>query len=390
MEEFQVDLEKEYTTPENPGAFSGKTSFLRELQKRFEQVDKTEVDNLLSNKEAYTLHRPVKKKFIRNRVIVSGKDDTFQMDLVDVSSIASFNDRYKFILSCIDVFSKYAWAVPLKNKSSDSVLEAVKKIFASGRIPQRIQTDQGKEFINKRIKQYLSHKKVKLYILNSEMKACVVERFNRTLKEKMWRYFTHKHTYRYIDQLEKFISSYNHSHHRSIKMAPVNVNEENESTVFKNLYGYNKEEGDLGSVIEFKFKVGDLVRLSKSKSIFEKGYTANWTRELFKIHERIPRVPPVYKVVDTHPKPEILQGVFYEDELQKVSNDDEIFHVEKVLKTRTNKKGEREEFVKWVGYPDKFNSWIKVSDIVENFDNDDNINLDEIENNKNSRIEFSI
>lgn len=154
------------------------------------------------------------------------------------------------------------------------------------------------------------------------------------------------------------------------------------------MYGYKKEKGQ-NEVVSFKFDIGDFVRLAKSKTIFEKGYTANWTRELFKIHERIPRIPPVYRVIDTHPtKPEIVDGVYYEHELQKVPNENDVFVVEKVLKTRTNKKGERHQFVKWMGYPDKFNSWISINDIVTSFGKD-KIDIDKIEKN-NNRIEFSM
>lgn len=150
------DIELEYTDPSKPGSFSGKSSFVRELKKRFRDVDEQEVNNVLINKESYTLHRPIRKTFQRNRVIVSGINDTFQIDLVDMSNLAKFNDNKKFILTCIDVFSKYAWAKVLKNKSAESVLESIKEILAT-RVPKRIQTDEGKEFLNKLVKQLLKH-----------------------------------------------------------------------------------------------------------------------------------------------------------------------------------------------------------------------------------------
>ena len=191
-------LEKEYTTPALPGSFSGKSAFIRALARRGTKVKRKDVDDYLMNEETYTLHRPNRKKYKRNQVIVSGIDDTFQADLIDVTNISRFNDNNKFLLTCIDVFSKYAWVVPIKKKGAQEVLAAFKTIFADGRIPKRLQTDEGNEFMNRTLRAYLEKLKINIYILNSEMKAAVVERFNRTLKEKMWRYFTHKQSYRYL------------------------------------------------------------------------------------------------------------------------------------------------------------------------------------------------
>ena len=276
----------EYTDPSKPGSFSGQSTFINELKKRNKKINVKEIEDFLSNEETYTLHKKIVKKFERNKIIVSGIDDTFQADLIDVSNIKEFNDDYRYILTCIDVFSKYAWAIPIKTKTAKDVLEAFKIIFKDNRIPERLQTDEGNEFLNKILKSYLvSFKRpIKHYILNSEMKAAIVERFNRTLKEKMWRYFTFKRTYRYLDILDDLLTSYNNSFHRTIKTTPVNVNEKNEAEIWKNTYNFNKDEVNTKD-IQFKFKIGDLVRLSKSKKFFDKSYTSNWTREIFKIHQ---------------------------------------------------------------------------------------------------------
>ena len=374
-------LDKEYTTPGLPGSFSGKSSFITALKRRGVKVKRKDVDDYLMNEETYTLHRPNRKKYIRNKVIVSGIDDTFQADLIDVSNISSFNDNNKFILTCIDVFSKYAWVVPIKRKGAQEVLQAFKTIFADGRVPTRLQTDEGNEFMNRTLREYLEKMKIKIYILNSEMKAAVVERFNRTLKEKMWRYFTHKQSYRYMDVLKDLVFSYNNSYHRTIKTTPSQVNKHNENKIWEITYGHTKHT-PLEIPIKFKFKLGDLVRISKAKMIFAKGYTANCTRELFKIHEHIPRRPPVYKIVDTHPtKPELIDGVFYEENLQKVSKTDEIYYVDRVLKERVVR-GKKEVYIKWLGYPDKYNSWEPVSNFLESFDEPLNVGDDEEDINK--------
>ena len=207
-----ININKEYTTPSNPGAFSGKTSFIKELKNKKIKYNKKEINDWFLNEDSYTIHKPIKKNFKRNRVIVSGIDDTWQADLIDLSNLSHLNDKYKFVLTVIDVFSKYAYAIPLKNKSAESIVNAFKLIISNGRTPKKLQTDAGNEFINKSLKKYL--KQVKMYTTYSEMKASVVERFNRTLKEKMWRYFSYKHHYRWVDVLQDFIKSYNNSYHR--------------------------------------------------------------------------------------------------------------------------------------------------------------------------------
>jgi len=150
--------------------------------------------------------------------------------------------------------------------------------------------------------------------------------------------------------LADLITNYNNSYHRTIKRAPVQVNSENENEILNNTFRINKKE------TKFKFKVGDKVRISKVKRTFEKGYTPNWTEEIFTISKRFPRQPPVYTIKDQ--MGEVLQGVFYESELQKIDMDDEPpFIIEKIIKTRQNK-GKTDYLVRWRGYPPKFDSWI--------------------------------
>lgn len=352
-------IANEYTNIKKPGAFAGASAFKRELVKRKIKINSSAINDWLLSQDAYTLHRPAINKFRRNRIMVNGIDDTYQIDLVDMSNISEVNDGFKFILMCIDVFSKFGWAIPIKNKSAISVLEAIKTILSSKRIPERIHTDEGKEFLNKLVKNYLNNLHIKLYIINSEMKASVVERFNRTIKEKMWRYFSHNQTNRYVDILQDLIYNYNNSYHRSIKTAPSKVNKSNEEVVWANLYGFDRS-GFNSQSINFKFNIGDEVRISKSKAIFAKGYEENWTRETFIVTERIPRVPPVYKIRDTHEtNSEPIDGAFYESQLQKVLPPSEKdYYIREVLKSRKSKSGERESLINWLGYPDKFNSWI--------------------------------
>ena len=154
-----IDFKTEYTQANLPGSFSGQSVFFKELFKRYpnKKIDKKEIQNWLLDQDTYN-----KKKFKRNKIIVNGIDDTWQADLVDLSNLSEVNDDYKWLLTVIDVFSKFAWAIPLKNKQSNSVVEGFQKILQSGRYPNKLQTDQGNEFLNKNLKKLL--KNVNMYM----------------------------------------------------------------------------------------------------------------------------------------------------------------------------------------------------------------------------------
>ena len=191
-------LQEQYFNASKPGSYSGLESFYNALKKRGQSVKKKELKTWMEGQEAYTLHKKTIKNFKRNRIVVKGIDNIWQIDLVDMSKISGENNRFRYLMTCIDVFSKFAWVVPLNTKTGISVERALTGIFEKGRVPTKIHTDEGKEFLNKNVKGLLEKYNIELFVLNSEMKASVVERFNRTLKEKMYRYFTAKETYRYI------------------------------------------------------------------------------------------------------------------------------------------------------------------------------------------------
>ncbi|GFY27985.1 putative uncharacterized transposon-derived protein F54H12.3 [Trichonephila clavipes] len=334
-----------YENPEVPNSFGGVEALHRSVKGKYSKKD---VKHWLSQKDAYTLHKPVRHKFQRNRVFVSDIDRQFQADLVDMQSLAEFNKGYKYLLTCIDLFSKFAWAVPLKDKFGKSVKSGLEIIFKE-RKPKVLQTDAGKEFLNKIVQNYLKNLNVNFFT-NNETKASIVERFNRTLKTKMWKYFTEFNTKNYIDVIDKLIHSYNHSYHRSIKMEPVSVSRHNRKQVLKNLYGGLRNEKPKAP----RFKIGDIVRINKQKLHFEKGYEQNWRRELFIVFEIVQRIPIVYRLKDL--QGEEIKGTYYEAELQKVV-DSGFYPVENVIKQR-KRGGITEYFVKFLGYPEKFNDWV--------------------------------
>jgi transposase InsO family protein len=338
-------LKQQYYTAKKPSSYAGVQNLARATKKK-----PADVLPWLQEQDTYTLHKPVRHTFPRRKVISPGPGYQWQADLVDVANIKSHNDGYTFLLTVIDVFSKQAWCIPLKNKSATSLVAAFESLLNKHKV-QNLQTDKGKEFLNKPLQALLKKHKVNFFTThNEETKASIAERFNRTLKTKMWKYFTQHNTRRYVDILDDLLYSYNRTYHRSIKMAPVDVNDKNKQTVWENLYGKFEK------FVEPKLEEGDTVRISKAKRQFRKGYLPNWSDEIFTVHQVKTTQPPVYVLKDYHD--EVLEGTFYEQELQKVKvSADKLYLVESVLKTR-KRRGKKEYFVKWKGYPDSFNEWV--------------------------------
>ena len=188
---------------------------------------------------------------------------------------------------------------------------------------------------------------------NGKTKASILEWFNRTLKTRMWRYFTKKKSVRYVGVLHDFVRSYNNTFHRTIGMTPSEVNATNQEEVWQRLYGFE-------SMGIPKYQVGDCVRISKAKRQFKKCYMANWTEGLFTTVDAHRSEPPVYRLADWHGKR--LEGTFYEPELQKiVVSKDKIRRIEEILRWPNKRRG---DFVKWFGWPASYNSWIDAKTLV--------------------------
>ena len=335
-----------YSTLRSPGSF-GSVRNLRRYSGRSER----DVKKFLTAQDAYTLHKPRRIRFPRRKTYSKGIGDLFQIDLVDVSSLSSFNDGMRYLLTCIDVFSKRAWVVPVRRKAARDVAEAFEKILRDQQC-RMVQSDKGTEFLNSTFQSMLKRLGIKFYTSeNEDLKAAVVERFNRTLKQKMFRYFTYKNTRRYLDVLDDLLHSYNNTQHRSIGMAPLQVKRGNESIVRARLYPPKTKS------FKWKYSVGDKVRIAMQRKPFRKGYLGQWSEELFEIATRCPTKPVTYELRDF--AGESIKGRFYEPEIQKVlKSDDEQFDIDRIIKTR-KRNGKIQYLVSWKGYPSKFNSWVE-------------------------------
>lgn len=347
-----------YYDLENPASYGGVSKLYEAGKKVKANLKISDVKIWLKGETAYTLHKPIKRKFKRRKTRVYGIDFQWQADLADLQSIKGRNNGNRYLLCVIDVFSKRAWVRAIKDKTAKTLIRAFDQILnAWGGQPRALQTDKGGEFVNAGFRKHLSKKGIHFFTTeNPETKASIVERFQRTLKTKMWKYFTHKDTRVYIDVLQNLVTSYNRTVHSSTGFKPIDVNKGNEYIISEKINGPPKSLPQKSSAI----RVGDTVRINKTKLHFEKGYLPNWTTELFTVYKLNKGSKTTFGVKDLNG--EIIKGSFYGEELQTVTDKGDR-RVEKILKRRVIIKDGvkvREKFVKWRGYGREFNTWIAV------------------------------
>ena len=348
-----------YYNVESPIAYTSRANIFQAAKKQDSTITRSDVTKWFQKQLAPTIHRPIRKNFPRNRTIVKGVQEQYQCDLADVSNIKEFNDGYTFLLTCVDCFSRYAWVCPVKNKSGPVIAKALQSILDEKEC-KRLQTDMGKEFLNRHVNKLLTSRGIELWISKNEVKATLVERFNQTLKNRMYKYFTASNTARYVESLPHMVDGYNHTVHRSTGFTPTEVDSSNSTLVRRRLYTPSTH-GERRRV--YKFALGDHVRLSKKRGVFARGYTAGWTTEVFRIIGRRNDIGVrlLYEVEDL--TGEAIKGQFYSEELQRVEIPAD-HRIEKIIRTRKSSSGSKEHFVKWQGWGDKFNTWISAEDFV--------------------------
>ena len=253
---------------------------------------------------------PVIKKFQRIQIQTHYKDECWSIDLIDRSSLSKYNKNYKFIFTIIDNHTKYAWAIPLKDKSGKSTTTALKSLIEkTKRKPDKIWSDRGKEFYNKTFLDFLKQNEIQIYSTNSDLKAVFVERFNRTLLDLIKKPMYIEGKACWLNHLDTAMEKYNNRVHGTTKMTPFEM-----STNQKLIP--NNTEGALRNNFKNKqpkFQVGDYVRVPDKRNLYSKGYTTNWNRELFKIHKNNNTNPVTYRLVDENN--EQIEGKYYEQEL---------------------------------------------------------------------------
>ena len=359
---MQEKFKDNYYDITNEGAFGG-VERLADQQKK--PSDKLKVKEWLPTQHTYSLHKPLRKRFPTRKYRASCLNDLWQMDLMEMIPYARVNKGYKYILACIDVFSRFARVETVKTKSGPEVKEALEKMIKeSGVLPRHIQTDLGKEFYNSHVQAYFKKLKIIHYTVNSQFKAALVERFNRTLREKFNRYFTYTRQKVWYKILPSIIATYNKTKHRGIfNMRPIDITPSTEMDLW-----HMQEEEDTGHL---RIKTSDIpllnyVRISKIvNSPFKKNFDQNWSDEVFRVIEIDTSTSPTMYVLE-HLYKEVILEKFYKQKLQDIfKTPPEVFRIEKVLKTK-GIGNYKQHLVKWVGYDNSHNTWVPASSLIKN------------------------
>ncbi len=348
-------LNENYSNPAHPIAFSG----INNIYKYYKGLIKPkEIEKILTSFDTYTLRRQY-KTLKRNPNYSHFKRYQFQIDLIDIQGYSKWNDNFKYILSAIDTFTRKAWVRPCKDKTSDEVLNAFKSILSEAKkLPVTLVSDRGKEMTNKKFLDFCVKNKINFFHNYTSIHAPLVERFNQTFQNKLYKFLTHNETNRYIDNLQDFVDSYNESTHSTIEMTPNEAeNEENNEKINYILSRKNEKI----KIETPKYEIDQLVRISLNKGAFHRGYKEQSVQEIFNIYKVKTTLPKPIYYLETFNKKEKIIGGFYAHDLTPVNSD--IFKIEKVIKQR--KRGKKVEyFVKWKGYDHSHNSWIDQKDIT--------------------------
>jgi len=268
------------------------------------------------------LHQPARKIFPRRSVITRFKDDLWQADLIDMQSQSRKNNGFKYILIVIDTYTKYIWIEALKNKTVKECTKGILKILKKNQ-PNLLQTDNGKEFYNNEFQSVMNKYNIRHYSTYSSIKAGMVERVIRTIKNKIYKLFTLSGSWNWYNSISKLVYNYNHTKHSTIKCTP------HEARTKPITIKRNKLQIDTSN--KLKFKINDNVRISKYKHNFSKGYTPNWTTEVFTIVKVLNTDPLTYQLKDSLNN--VILGNFYAQEFKKTFSPD-TFLIERIIKKK--------------------------------------------------------
>jgi len=359
-------LHEIYTNPSDPGAFRTAAALYKRAQALgHKEITRAQVVKFLAGQNAHTMHRQARRRYRRVPIYAHHIHQQWQADLADMNKELEWNDGVRYILVVVDTLSKYAAAQPCARKEAKHVTEAFQAILErlAPAVPQRLQTDDGKEFYNAQFKALCAKHGINHFSSGSDQKAAGAERFNRTLKDLLSKYMRDKGSLRWLDVLQPFVNSYNATVHSRTGITPnaaVKLEGEEVSRLFVRLYGVNANKGPPQGRANPQLQVGQMVRISRVKGIFDKGYSGQWTAEHFIISEALQRYPRhVYKLIDIKKRP--IRGLFYPEDLQPIEANRYI--VEEVVREKKGPGGRKQLLVKWLGWAPEYNTWVPESDL---------------------------
>lgn len=297
-----------YTNPNEIGSFTSLHGILKNPQ--LANIPKKLIIDSLNSIESYVQHKPIKRKFKRRKIIIKGFKELWEMDLADLKKYTRQNGNYRYILGVIEALSKKVYLRPLKKKTAEVVKQAFADIIKeAGYFPLLINCDRGSEWKGA-FKKYLNDNNVKLY--HTYTHANLIERFWRTLKNRLEIYMTQTGKKRWVDILPHIAASYNNTKHSTTQIPPNDVTKEMENYILHKLYDKYAAEP-----VKAIYKLGETVKIARNKVLFEKSSTSNFSKENFKISEIVNTKPVTYKLIDLNNEP--IAGKFYAEELAKIN-----------------------------------------------------------------------
>ena len=359
-------MDEDYQNPILPGSLGGISKFRKEQIRKGQNISTEQAKAALERVDSYSIYKKAKQKFLTRPVVTLTIDHIWDIDLLSIpGDLVEYNDGFTFILGAIDIFSRFAFAVPIKNKTAAIVLQGFKDLLAStARSPHIVRSDAGREFNNKSFQTFLKDNGITHFTNSTLKKANYIERWFRTIKVKFFRYLHNNNTKRFIDKLPEFVSSYNNTFHRILKARPSSVNYKNELKFYRS----QKKRGNqyISKNIKHKFSVGEQVRISYLARPFMRSSDQQHTPEIFTVTKRYRRQGlPIYLVKDCSDQE--IKGKFYAEELTLVRTDpDKIWPIEKVFRNKKKKiRGVQHFLVKWKNYPMACASYVPETDLVD-------------------------
>ncbi|KAL3112275.1 hypothetical protein niasHT_013294 [Heterodera trifolii] len=338
--------------------YAGASALYAAVKKKHPKLMRAEFDNFLQRNTTYTLFKPKREKFRRLRTVPTGFMTDVQADLADFQALSRKNSGYRYLLLAVDVLSRRMFGSPVKSKRPVDMKRSFVELFEQmPRVPDTLYTDRGLEFVAKPLREFYAEKGIQKFETSSKKKAAVAERAIRTLKTRLYKYFSANNTSVWVDVLPKFLSAINNSVCRATGLRPNEISDTNAREVWKRVYGEGLAQPDKPP----KIRAGETVRIPEPKHIFEKGYIPNYSDHVYTVDEARSTNPQHYLLKDYYGTK--LKRKFYLPELTKVQVDENtMYRIEKKYKERV-RDGKREILVKFIGFPEKY--WVTNEEINE-------------------------
>lgn len=357
-------LDRLYTDPSSPAAYSGVENLLREAQRHDPNVKRKDVEEYLYGQTTYTLFKPRRVRYRRLKTIPAGYMTDMQADLADFQQLAAQNNGYRYLLVAVDVLSRRIFTAPVRSKKAEHMREAFDEIFAqTPHLPWSLYTDKGNEFESSQMRAYFKGKDIEKIVSQSDdVKASLAERSIQTLKSRLYRYFSNRNLLSWIDVVPRIVEAINRSPSRAIAgWRPMDVCETNWKKLWTSLYAADfinkhRRSGDP------RYEVGSKVRIDKRKGRFDRGFHPNYTDEIFTVSKVIKGQPDSYRIEDRDKEPII--GRFYRNNFSKTKDYQEVAQrIAKVHRER-RRNGQKQYLVSWVGHDANTRTWINEDQII--------------------------